>query len=380
MSVICCDVLVIGVGVVGLMCVFMVGQCGCIVQVIDYVNKVGKKILMFGGGCCNFINIGIILVNFLLVNLYFCKFVLVCYMFGDFIEMVECYGIVYYEKELGQLFCDVLFKQIVCMLVDECQVVGVQICIDCGVDKVECGVDGFYVYIVQGYFYVVLLVVVIGGLLIFSLGVIGFGYELVCQFGYIVLFMCVGLVLLILSGMYQECFYDLSGVVLLVVVCCGDVVFCNFMLIIYCGVSGLVILQIFLFWQFGDDLCLDLLFDCDVEIWLCDMKCDCGVVELCIVLLEVVLCWLVLCLCEYWLLDCLVCQIDECQLCEVVVLLQDFLLVVSGMEGYWIVEVILGGVDMCKVFFSIFELQLVLGLYFIGEVLDVIGWLGGYNF
>lgn len=380
MSIICCDVVVIGVGVVGLMIVIIVGQWGCQVQVIDYVNKVGKKILMFGGGCCNFINIGIILVNFLLVNLYFCKLVLVCYMFWYFIELVYKYGIVYYEKELGQLFCDILFKQIVKMLVDECQVVGVQICIDCSVQCIEYGSDGFCVYIMYGLFYCVLLVVVIGGLLIFSMGVSGFGYEVVCQFGYQVLLIWVGLVLLMFSGRYQEWLVDFSGVVFFIEVCCNGKSFQNFMLLIYCGVSGLVILQIFLFWQFGDVLELDLLLGQDVGEWLCQMKCDCFVVELCMVLGEVLLKWLVQWLCEYWLFDCFVCQLDELVLCQVVQLLGVFLLVVSGIEGYCIVEVILGGVDIVEVLFLMMEFKCVFGLYFVGEVLDVIGWLGGYNF
>lgn len=380
MSVIRWDVLVIGAGAAGLMCALTAGQRGRIVQVIDHANKVGKKILMSGGGRCNFTNTGTTPANFLSANPHFCKSALARYTPGDFIEMVERHGIAYHEKELGQLFCDVSSKQIVRMLVDECQAAGVQIRTDCGVDKVERGADGFHVHTAQGHFHAASLVVATGGLSIPSLGATGFGYELARQFGHTVLPTRAGLVPLTLSGTHQERFHDLSGVALPVAARCGDVAFRNSMLITHRGVSGPAILQISSFWQPGDDLRLDLLPDRDAETWLRDMKRDRGAAELRTVLSEVVPRRLALRLCEHWLPDRPVRQIDERQLREAAALLQDFPLVASGTEGYRTAEVTLGGVDTRKVSSSTFESQLVPGLHFIGEVLDVTGWLGGYNF
>ncbi|TGY33072.1 NAD(P)/FAD-dependent oxidoreductase [Stenotrophomonas maltophilia] len=380
MSVIRCDVLVIGAGAAGLMCALTAGQRGRIVQVIDHANKVGKKILMSGGGRCNFTNTGTTPANFLSANPHFCKSALARYTPGDFIEMVERHGIAYHEKELGQLFCDVSSKQIVRMLVDECQAAGVQIRTDCGVDKVERGADGFHVHTAQGHFHAASLVVATGGLSIPSLGATGFGYELARQFGHTVLPTRAGLVPLTLSGTHQERFHDLSGVALPVAARCGDVAFRNSMLITHRGVSGPAILQISSFWQPGDDLRLDLLPDRDAETWLRDMKRDRGAAELRTVLSEVVPRRLALRLCEHWLPDRPMRQIDERQLREAAALLQDFPLVASGTEGYRTAEVTLGGVDTRKVSSSTFESQLVPGLHFIGEVLDVTGWLGGYNF
>jgi predicted Rossmann fold flavoprotein len=380
MSVIRCDVLVIGAGAAGLMCALTAGQRGRIVQVIDHANKVGKKILMSGGGRCNFTNTGTTSANFLSANPHFCKSALARYTPGDFIEMVERHGIAYHEKELGQLFCDVSSKQIVRMLVDECQAAGVQIRTDCGVDKVERGADGFHVHTAQGHFHAASLVVATGGLSIPSLGATGFGYELARQFGHTVLPTRAGLVPLTLSGTHQERFHDLSGVALPVAARCGDVAFRNSMLITHRGVSGPAILQISSFWQPGDDLRLDLLPDRDAETWLRDMKRDRGAAELRTVLSEVVPRRLALRLCEHWLPDRPVRQIDERQLREAAALLQDFPLVASGTEGYRTAEVTLGGVDTRKVSSSTFESQLVPGLHFIGELLDVTGWLGGYNF
>ncbi|HEX7990958.1 MAG TPA: NAD(P)/FAD-dependent oxidoreductase, partial [Stenotrophomonas sp.] len=134
-----CDVLVIGAGAAGLMCALTAGQRGRIVQVIDHANKVGKKILMSGGGRCNFTNTGTTAANFISNNPHFCKSALARYTPADFIEMVERHGIAYHEKELGQLFCDISSKQIVKMLLDECSDAGVQIRTDCGVQQIERG-------------------------------------------------------------------------------------------------------------------------------------------------------------------------------------------------------------------------------------------------
>ncbi len=380
MSVIRCDVLVIGAGAAGLMCALTAGQRGRMVQVIDHANKVGKKILMSGGGRCNFTNTGTTPANFLSANPHFCKSALARYTPWHFIEMVERHGIAYHEKELGQLFCDISSKQIVRMLMDECQAAGVQVRTDCAVTKVERGVDGFHVQTAQGHFHAASLVVATGGLSIPSLGASGFGYELARQFGHDVLPTRAGLVPLTLSGKHQERFNDLSGVALPITARCNNVEFRNSMLITHRGISGPAILQISSFWQPGDDLRLDLLPGQDADAWLRRMKAERGAAELRTVLSEVLPRRLALRLCEHWLPDRPVRQIDEPQLREAAALLQGFPLVASGTEGYRTAEVTLGGVDTRKVSSSTFESQLVPGLHFVGEVLDVTGWLGGYNF
>lgn len=380
MSVIRCDVLVIGAGAAGLMCALTAGQRGRIVQVIDHANKVGKKILMSGGGRCNFTNTGTAPANFLSANPHFCKSALARYTPWHFIEMVERHGIAYHEKELGQLFCDISSKQIVRMLMDECQAAGVQVRTDCAVTKVERGADGFHVQTAQGHFHAASLVVATGGLSIPSLGASGFGYELARQFGHEVLPTRAGLVPLTLSGKHQERFNDLSGVALPITARCNNVEFRNSMLITHRGISGPAILQISSFWEPGDDLRLDLLPGQDADAWLRRMKAERGAAELRTVLSEVLPRRLALRLCEHWLPDRPVKQIDEPQLRESTSLLQGFPLVASGTEGYRTAEVTLGGVDTRKVSSSTFESQWVPGLHFVGEVLDVTGWLGGYNF
>ncbi len=380
MSIVRCDVLVIGAGAAGLMCALTAGQRGRIVQVIDHANKVGKKILMSGGGRCNFTNTGTTPANFLSANPHFCKSALARYTPWEFISLVERHGIAYHEKELGQLFCDISSKQIVRMLVDECQAAGVHIRTDCAVTRVERGADGFHVHTAQGHFHASSLVVATGGLSIPSLGATGFGYELARQFGHEVLPTRAGLVPLTLSGRHQERFADLSGVALPVAARCNDIEFHNSLLITHRGISGPAILQISSFWQPGDDLRLDLLPGQNAEDWLRTMKRERGSAELRTVLSEVLPRRLALRLCEHWLPDRPVKQIDERELRQAAALLQDFPLVASGTEGYRTAEVTLGGVDTRRVSSSTFESQLVPGLHFVGEVLDVTGWLGGYNF
>ncbi len=380
MSAIGCDVLVIGAGAAGLMCALTAGQRGRMVQVVDHANKIGKKILMSGGGRCNFTNTGTTAAHFLSANPHFCKSALARYTPADFIEMVERHGIAFHEKELGQLFCDVSSKQIVKMLVDECQAAGVQIRSHCSVERIEHGTDGFRVQTAQGLFHASSLVVATGGLSIPSLGATGFGYEIARQFGHEVLPTRAGLVPLTLSGTHQKRFADLSGVALPVEARCNDQSFRNFMLLTHRGVSGPAILQISSFWQPGDDLRLDLLPGIDAEAWLRTMKRDRGAAELRTVLSEVMPRRLALRLCEQWLGDKPVRQLDERELKGAARLLADFPLVASGTEGYRTAEVTLGGVDTRKVSSSTMESQRIPGLYFIGEVLDVTGWLGGYNF
>ncbi len=375
-----CDVLVIGAGAAGLMCALTAGRRGRVVQVIDHANKPGKKILMSGGGRCNFTNTGTSAANFISANPHFCKSALARYTPADFIEMVERHRIAWHEKELGQLFCDISSKLIVRMLLDECQQAAVRIRTDCAVEGIERGADGFRVRTGHGLFHCASLVIASGGLSIPSMGASGFGYEVARQFGHAVLPTRAGLVPLTLSGRHQERLADLSGVALPVEARCNGQAFRNFMLLTHRGVSGPAILQISSYWQPGDDLRLDLLPGHDPLQWLRDMKRERGASELRTVLAEVMPKRMAQRLCEHWLPDRPVRQLDEPQLKQAAALLADFPLVASGTEGYRTAEVTLGGVDTHQVSSSTLESRQVPGLYFVGEVLDVTGWLGGYNF
>ncbi|MCL1559744.1 NAD(P)/FAD-dependent oxidoreductase [Xanthomonas nasturtii] len=375
-----CDVLVIGAGAAGLMSAFTAGRRGRQVLVIDHANKVGKKILMSGGGRCNFTNTGTAPGNFISANRHFCKSALARYSPGDFVEMVERHAIAYHEKELGQLFCDISSRQIVRMLLDECDAAGVQIRTQCEVLSVQRGSDGFEVQTSQGRVQAQSLIVATGGLSIPSMGASGFGYSLAKQFGHALLPTRAGLVPMTLSGKHQERLQELSGLAFPVEAHCNGVSFRNFMLLTHRGVSGPAILQVSSYWQPGDDLRLDLLPGHDAGAWLREQKQQRGATELRNVLADVLPKRFAQRLCEVWLPDKPVRQLDPPQLQAAAELLGSFPLIASGTEGYRTAEVTLGGVDTHQVSSASMESRLVAGLYFVGEVLDVTGWLGGYNF
>ncbi|WP_115553941.1 NAD(P)/FAD-dependent oxidoreductase [Xanthomonas arboricola] len=375
-----CDVLVIGAGAAGLMSAFTAGRRGRQVLVLDHANKVGKKILMSGGGRCNFTNTGTTPGNFISANRHFCKSALARYSPGDFVELVERHGIAYHEKELGQLFCDTSSKQIVRLLLDECEAAGVQIHTQCEVRSVRRDSDGFTLDTTLGRVQAQSLIVATGGLSIPSMGASGFGYALAKQFGHTLLPTRAGLVPLTLSGKHQERLQELSGVALPVEAHCNGASFRNFMLLTHRGVSGPAILQISSYWQPGDDLRLDLLPGQDAVAWLREQKQQRGATELRNVLGDVMPRRFAQRLCEAWLPDKPVRQLDPPQLQSAADLLSAFPLIASGTEGYRTAEVTLGGVDTDQVSSATMESRLVTGLYFVGEVLDVTGWLGGYNF
>jgi predicted Rossmann fold flavoprotein len=379
------DVIVIGGGAAGLMCALTAGQRGRRVLLIEHAKRVGSKILMSGGGRCNFTNTGTAPANYLSHNPHFCKSALARYRPADFIDLVERHRIAWHEKELGQLFCDDSAKLIVRMLLDECAAAGVVIRTGCTIERVLHGVDNgehapFRVHTNLGPFASAALVVASGGLSIPSMGASGFGYELARQFGHRVLPTRAGLVPLTLSGKHQERLSDLSGVALPVIASCNGQSFHNFMLITHRGISGPAILQISSYWQPGDDLRLDLLPGTDVLAQLQQAQRERPASELKTVLGE----WLpkrfAQRLCEVWWSNRPIKQFNPSQLREIADVLQHWPLVASGTEGYRTAEVTLGGVDTDQISSSTMQSRQVPGLYFVGEVLDVTGWLGGYNF
>ncbi len=375
------DVLILGGGAAGLFCAFTAARRGRRVRVIEHANRVGKKILMSGGGRCNFTNTGTTAANYLSANPHFCKSALARYTPWDFIAMVERHGIAYHEKELGQLFCDVSSKQIVQMLVDECAAAGVVIETDCTISDVQQRLGRFEAITTRGVYTAASLVVATGGLSIPKMGATGFGYQIAKQFGHAVLPTRAGLVPLTLSGKPLDDYADLAGVALPVAAAANDASFRGGLLVTHRGLSGPAILQISSYWQPGDALRLNLLPDDDAERWLVSQQAERPASELKTVLAEVLPKRFAQRLCERWLpANKPLRQYRTAELKALAAQLQDFPVTASGTEGYRTAEVTLGGVDTDGVSSSTMMSKRVPGLYFIGEVIDVTGWLGGYNF
>lgn len=374
------DVLIIGGGAAGLMCALIAGQRGRRVRVIEHANRCGKKILMSGGGRCNFTNTAATPANFLSANRHFCKSALARFTPWHFIEMVDRHRIAWHEKAPGQLFCDDSSRQIVQMLLDECAAVGVTIHTSCTVEQVARGEGGFVLQTGHGVMRAPALVVASGGLSIPRMGATGFGFELARQFGHEVLPTRAGLVPLTLSGRHAEDYAELSGVSLPISARCNGIQFDDALLLTHRGISGPAILQISSYWQPGDDLRLDLLPGEDALARLRHEQEARPAAELRTVLGDLLPRRFAQRLCERWLGSRPMRQYDAPSLRAIAAQLNDWPLVASGTEGYRTAEVTLGGVNTDGISSSTMESRLVPGLYFIGEVMDVTGWLGGYNF
>ncbi|MGH8049771.1 MAG: NAD(P)/FAD-dependent oxidoreductase [Arenimonas sp.] len=374
------DAVIIGGGAAGLMCAIVAGQRGKKVLLIEHANRCGKKILMSGGGRCNFTNTGTTPANYLSNNPHFCKSALARYTPQHFIDMVERHGIAYHEKELGQLFCDDSSKQIVKMLLDECEWANVRINISCSVDRIEKKQDSFIIKTSQGIVETEKCVIATGGLSIPSMGASGFGYEIAKQFGHSVLPTRAGLVPLTLTGKPQEQLADLSGLSVPVEVICGKTKFKNAMLLTHRGLSGPAILQISSYWQPGQALHANLLPDMDADDFLQSQLTKHPAAELKNCLADMLPKRLAQRLCEIEFENKPMKQYNPKQLKTIADVLNRWPIIANGTEGYRTAEVTLGGVDTNELSSSSMESNMVSGLYFIGEVVDVTGHLGGYNF
>jgi predicted Rossmann fold flavoprotein len=374
------DVLIIGGGGAGLMCALVAGRRGRRVRVLEHANRCGKKILMSGGGRCNFTNTGTTPANFLSANPHFCKSALARFTPQHFIAMVERHGIAYHEKELGQLFCDESSKQIVKMLLDECAHAGVQVDVSCSIERVEPTADGYVLHTTMGKMSAPSLVIASGGLSIPSMGATGFGYEIARQFGHSILPTRAGLVPLTLTGRPLEEIADLSGVALPVEARCGKTSFRNAMLFTHRGLSGPSILQISSYWQPGQPLRLNLLPEHDALEFLSEQQRARPAAELKTVLGDVLPKRFAQRLCELALANKPMRQYTPAELKKIADHLANWPVIASGTEGYRTAEVTLGGVDTDGLSSTTMESKLAKGLYFIGEVVDVTGHLGGYNF
>ena len=374
------DVLVIGAGAAGMMCAVVAGARGRRVLVLDHANKPGKKILMSGGGRCNFTHTGTTPAHYLSANPHFCKSALARYTPWDFIAMVDRHRIAWHEKTPGQLFCDDSAKQIVAMLLAECAKSGARVETSVPVSNVRAHGDGFMVDTPQGHVRCASLVVATGGLSVPTMGATAFGYDLARQFGHDVLPLRAGLVPLTLSGKHQEHYADLSGVALPASATCGSASFGEAVLFTHRGVSGPAILQISSYWEPGKELLLDLMPGIDPRQWLIDQQKQRPAAELRTVLGDGLPKRLAQRLCEVFLGSRPMRQYRDAELRDIGERLAAWPIVASGTEGYRTAEVTLGGVDTDGISSTTMMSRRVPGLYFIGEVLDVTGHLGGYNF
>ncbi|HEX9453829.1 MAG TPA: NAD(P)/FAD-dependent oxidoreductase [Candidatus Binatia bacterium] len=374
------DVAVIGGGAAGLMCAIEAGKRGRRVLVIESSDRVGKKILISGGGRCNFTNLNVTPDNFLSANPHYCKSALARYTPSDFIALVERHGIAYHEKELGQLFCNLSARQIVKLLTDECSQTGVRIDTDCNVNQSERSADGFVLNTDHGSIESSSLVIACGGLSVPKMGASGFGYDIARRFGHHVVTTRAGLVPLVFSADDLVRYKDLSGVSLPVRVECGRQSFANAMLFTHRGISGPAILQISSYWNGGDELAINFLPLTDPDTWLKHRQSSRPDAELKTVLGEFLPKRLAQRLCEIELGSRPLRQYTPRDMRAICERLQNWRIQPSGSEGYRTAEVTLGGVDTHELSSTTMESKIVPGLYFIGEVVDVTGQLGGFNF
>jgi predicted Rossmann fold flavoprotein len=374
------DVVIIGAGAAGLMCALTAAARGRQVLLIEHANKAGKKILMSGGGRCNFTNMYTDPANFFSQNPHFFKSALARYSPWDFIAMVSEHGVAYHEKKLGQLFCDNKSREIRDMLLDECQRAGVDLRLDTAVQQIEKSEAGYLLSTDMGPVASQSLVVATGGLSVPTLGATGFGYEIARQFGHNVLATRAGLVPFTISGELKELCIELTGTSVDCVVSCNNESFRENILFTHRGLSGPAILQISSFWHPGDAVEINLLPDRDALEWLQGQRAERPDSELKTLLGEVFTKKMATLLTEHWFASKPMKQYTPAELRDIADKLGAWQVVPAGTEGYRTAEVTLGGVDTREVSSKTMESLKHPGLFFIGEVLDVTGHLGGFNF
>ena len=374
------DVVIIGAGAAGLFCAAQLGQAGKNVVVLDSGKKIGRKILMSGGGFCNFTNLDVTPQHYLSQNRHFVKSALARYTNWDFIGLVAQYGIAYHEKELGQLFCDEGAEQIVQMLQSECDKGKVDIQLRQAVVSVEKIAKGFEIETACETYQTENLVIATGGLSMPALGASPFGYKIAEQFGIPIIAPRASLVPFTWKES-DKSFASLSGIALPVTVSNERISFSNQMLFTHRGLSGPAILQISNYWQMGEAVGIDLLPANNILDILQELRQSSPKLQLKTVLSR----YLPKKLVELWfeqhlLKDQVIAQLSKAELQYLEQFIHHWQFVPNGTEGYRTAEVTMGGVDTDHISSKTMEAKAVPGLYFIGEVLDVTGWLGGYNF
>ncbi|MFM7011726.1 MAG: NAD(P)/FAD-dependent oxidoreductase [Betaproteobacteria bacterium] len=380
------DVAVIGAGAAGMMCAAVAGQRGMRVVLLDHAEKLAEKIRISGGGRCNFTNRVVTAEHFLSANPHFCKSALAGFTPQDFIAMVDRHGIAWHEKHKGQLFCDQSSELIIEMLRTECDDAGVKWMMPCAVNEIassgDDGVQGFVLSTDQGQVKCRNLVIATGGLAIPQLGATDFGLKIARQFGIKVIEPRPALVPLTFNGEEWQPLVDLAGLAIPSVVSTGTgrrtPAFLEDVLFTHKGLSGPGILQISSYWQPGEQILLDLAPDMDMEALLLEAKAG-GRQQLGTLLASL---WPKR-LSEQWLGELAASRIADLPdrtLRELAARIKAWAVIPNGTLGYKKAEVMRGGVDTHGLDQRTMQAKAIPGLHFIGEVVDVTGWLGGYNF
>jgi hypothetical protein len=371
------DVIVIGGGAAGLMCAIEAGKRGRSVAVLEHNERLGKKILISGGGRCNFTNLHAGPENFLSANPHFCKSALARYTPADFLALAERHGIRWHEKKLGQLFCDASSREIVAMLQRECEAARVRILLNCQVREVRKA-PAYEVATSQGTLSSHALVIATGGLSFPKIGATDFGYRLARQFDLKLIQTRPGLVPLTFSEADQRLCAELSGVSIDALVRWNGESFRENLLFTHRGLSGPAILQISNYCRAGDALVVDLLPEQSAGKLLAAARGQAR--ELATVLSERLPRRFVQGWCARFAPSQPMNRYSTRQLEDLARRLHAWELRPAGTEGYAKAEVTLGGVDTSELSSKSMEARAVPGLFFVGEVVDVTGWLGGYNF
>jgi predicted Rossmann fold flavoprotein len=379
------DVLIIGAGAAGLMCAFRAGQRKRSVLLVDHANKVGKKILMSGGGRCNFTNIYCEPDNFISHNKNFCKSALSRFTPHDFVALVHKHNIPYHEKTLGQLFCDQKSKDILEMLVKECNEAGVKIHTHCSIEKITLLDKGYKIETTLGTTTCQSLVIATGGLSIPKMGATGFAYQVAKQFNLEVLPTRAGLVPFTLNQPILDALSQLSGSSIEVTASCNEISFSENLLFTHRGLSGPAMLQISSYWNQGDALTINLLPSMNLYEHLTQKRSQRPKAELKTLLSELMAKNIAQTLIELWFDDKeynhkQINQFSNQQLQEISDCFHAWKIKPNNTEGYRTAEVTLGGVNADNFSSKTMQANQQEGLFFIGEAIDVTGHLGGFNF
>jgi predicted Rossmann fold flavoprotein len=375
------DVIIIGSGAAGLMCAIEAGKRGRKVLVLDHANKPGKKIMMSGGGRCNFTNLHIHPDKYISHNTHFCKSALSRYTQWDFIDLVKRHNIAFHEKTLGQLFCDHKSKAILDMLLYECHQVDVSLFLNTTIHHIENPHrNHFKLFTTRGDFHCESLVIASGGLSIPTMGASPWGYKIAEQFGLKIWPTRAGLVPFTLQPDEKEKLSVLSGISIASEVRYEKASFHENILFTHRGLSGPAILQISSYWEYGKEVEINLLPGINLFERLLELQKHEPNKLLKTMLAE----WFPKRMIEVFFADHLLntklASISYHEFKNISNRIHTWLVKPNGTEGYRTAEVTLGGVDCNELSSKTMEVNIVQGLYFIGEVVDVTGWLGGYNF
>lgn len=374
------DVVIIGAGAAGLMCALTAGQRGRKVLLIDHAKAVGEKIRIAGGGRCNFTNLYTTAKNFISHNPHFCVSALSRFTQHDFISLVKKHQIAFHEKTLGQLFCDISSQKIIEMLLQECAIGAVEIRLETTVNKIRKSENLFEIELINELITSKSLVIATGGLSIPKMGATGFGYDVARQFGLKVKQTIPALVPFTLAENILHETKNLSGVAVDAIVSCGTISFREAILFTHRGLSGPAILQISSYWRHGEKIVINLLPEIDVAARLREEKKSKARQELSSFLSQFLPKSLAIFLASKANHSGNLGDLSNKKIQEIANSINRCNLIPSGTEGYAKAEVTSGGIDTNEISSKTFEAKSVPNLFFIGEVLDVTGWLGGFNF